>query len=234
MSCSYFWRLLMPIIRDHLVEESAAWAGDRIVCVGDYSTGVPGNCKDAVPSVVDQQFREDDDLDNDSDDEPFLSNPLYYMTGDSCPSSVSLEQSIARVWGKDSDENWKLFLRLSDKTLRRHHTSGRQPGILRNLDTKEFVRDEALAEHFPTASLGEVIILHTRWTSPEAQAQRRHPWYTSDTDEIGDWTGNRFDIVHPDDFGMREGWVDVSDAAVEAVGHELEVFDDAENRAWME
>ncbi|KAI4861427.1 hypothetical protein F4820DRAFT_451980 [Hypoxylon rubiginosum] len=41
LTCSYFWRVLLPQVRAAICTIQAPWAGDRLVFVGDYASGVP-------------------------------------------------------------------------------------------------------------------------------------------------------------------------------------------------
>ncbi|KAI1375098.1 hypothetical protein F4677DRAFT_423171 [Hypoxylon crocopeplum] len=41
VTCSYFWRVLLPRVKEVACAMQAPWAGDRLVFVEDWAAGIP-------------------------------------------------------------------------------------------------------------------------------------------------------------------------------------------------
>ncbi|KAK7426622.1 hypothetical protein QQZ08_006952 [Neonectria magnoliae] len=146
LTCAYFFRLLAPLIRDALVEDSGSWAGDRFIFVGDYAAGYPSGIATSKKKIEWAKPRQ---------------NPLYDL-----PKAVTAEGEKSKVPSllarKDSFERWGELLEDARKGLDgeeeslqrmvklltqapKASTPARLGPVLRNLTTKEYVRDAAIA-----------------------------------------------------------------------------------------
>lgn len=195
---------------------------------------MPKNCLDVLQWPSDGG--ECEDSDEDFSDQA-TANPLYYLTEDRYPESHEFFQGMASMSQEPGRGDWTTFLRLCDTTLKRNRPGSRerQLGVLRNLDTNQFVRDAALAEYCPSADLGEVVVIHACWYGPPSGRPGKPSHRRQLTrHDIDNWTGKRFEIVHPDDFHPGADWTDVSSAAIEALQRELQNFDFEGKRAWVD
>lgn len=215
LTCFYFFRLLGSEFQRILAEDSAPWAGNRLICVGDYADGldVGGICT----SDELRQFKEDK--------ETYHNNPLFCIPENRVMCTVdefanadqdrlkrddvrhpgALEQ---RVKEKLSFDGLKLFNRLAAIAKRPQSSAddhGKHAAVLRNLTVKQYVRDDAIAESDYAYSLGEVVAVFTEWTGDGSGL--------TDLDGQGEWAGHRFDIATMTDVS-DEGWTDVSDLAI--------------------
>lgn len=207
LTCAYFFRLLGLEFQRVLAEDSAPWAGDRLVFVGDHAKGldIGGICTgDEL-----RQFEKEKERYND--------NPLYYMAenrvmgtlqrlaleGDDVRQAGLLEQ---RVREKLTLNDVQLFDRLATIAKRPQlSTDGPEKDalVLRNLTAKEYVRDDALADY--AYGLSEVAAVFASWT--------KDGFGLPDLDGNGEWAGHRVDIATVADVS-EEGWTDVSKLAV--------------------
>ncbi|KAI1405925.1 hypothetical protein F4819DRAFT_320513 [Hypoxylon fuscum] len=133
-------------------------------------------------------------------------------------------QPIDEIFGDRPDcPDTQLYLRLLP-TLRRHPGSKR-PGVLRNLTKRQYVLDSTLAESRFAYSLGEAVLIRTKWTNGASTG--------GGTDE---WTGDRFDIRSIED--IPSGWTDVSSETIDLLvaSSELRSSDPPFQglRAWVE
>lgn len=214
LTCVYFLRLLGPKFQKILAEDTAPWAGDRLIFVGDYADGldIGGICTSDELRVFKEKVEE------------YHDNPLYCIDEDrimctmdgrakadpDCLDEYDLRQAGSLeqcVRDKLTLDDFQLFHRLAviaKKTQPSADDHQKHAAVLRNLTAKEFVRDEAIA---PSAySLGEVVAVFTTWTGDGSGLR--------DLDDKGEWAGHRFDIATMADVS-EEGWTDVSQLAVE-------------------
>lgn len=207
LTCVYFFRLLGLEFQRALSEDSAPWAGNRLVFVNDHAKGldVGGICTgDEL-----RQFEEDK--------EKYKDNPLYYIAenrvigtfqslrreGDDVRQAGALEQ---RVREKLAFNDLQLFDRLAAIAKRRQlSTDGpkKDAPVLRNLTAKKYVRDDALAEY--RYGLSEVAAVFATWTVDGSSLP--------DLAGHGEWAGHRVDIATMADVS-EEGWTDVSGLAI--------------------
>ncbi|KAL1857526.1 hypothetical protein Daus18300_010284 [Diaporthe australafricana] len=215
LTCVYFLRQLGPIFQKVLAEDTAPWAGDRLIFVGDYADGLDlgGIC------TIDELRQFDENV------EEYGDNPLYcmpeeqvmctvderartkrrYLDGYDVRQAGYLEQ---RVRNKLTRDDLQLFHRLaaiakrSQPSADEHHNAP----VLRNLTARQYVRDDVIAESDYAYSLGEVVLVFTTWTRDGSGLM--------ELELQGDWAGHRLDIATMADVS-EEGWTDVSQLAVE-------------------
>ena len=194
-----------------------------MICVGDYAQGAPVNCADAAARTIEELIAENKDNEYSEDEDTWneLSfakhNPLYHLAErgrEYYPKYSSLDAELTH---RLDEADLALFRRLY--ALMRHSYPSPRPGILRNLDTKQFVRDQVVAQDECEYSLGDLVILSTTWT---------------DDGKKGEWAGCRFDIVCEDDFDVRDGWEDVSNRTTHLLGCGSDYVRGEGRRAWVE
>lgn len=218
LTCTYFFRLLGPAVQSILAEDTAPWAGDRLVFAGEFADGLDmgGICTSDELREFDKKKME------------YINNPFYYMTGNriTCAMnehvkpppgllgplpSLDLRRAGAleqRVTGKLTLDDLQLFFRLSAIARTPHLGAGdhgKYAPVLRNLTARKYVRDDALAESDYAYSLGEVVAVFTQWTKVPSGTGLKC---------IGEWAGHRFDIATVSDVA-EEGWTDASQLAIE-------------------
>jgi hypothetical protein len=54
MASSYFFRLMLPNLQHAIIHDRPSWAGDRMICHGDYADGVPKSCADAATLMLEK------------------------------------------------------------------------------------------------------------------------------------------------------------------------------------
>uniref|UniRef100_A0A0B7JJH9 Uncharacterized protein n=1 Tax=Bionectria ochroleuca TaxID=29856 RepID=A0A0B7JJH9_BIOOC len=211
LTCSYFFRLLGFRVQKLLAENEAPWAGDRLIFIGDYANGIP---KGVVTETERTQLLAGG------------RNPLYY----SIEQEFAEKDAVFERSRYDSDEieySGSLFSHLQKRIgsipeckkainlindVLQHiptDTNGHPPKkavLLRNLTTKEFVRDDTIAQSSMKYSLGEVLGTFTVWTEDASGTQS--------LETRGRWAGHRFDIGCLEDVA-EEDWKDVSYEAVQ-------------------
>ncbi|KAF4973177.1 hypothetical protein FZEAL_9394 [Fusarium zealandicum] len=212
LTCTYFFRLLAGKVQEIIIEDTGPWVGDRLIFVGDYADGYPANIATPEEEAVWDKIS------------PEYNNPLYEMDHQTAAegplaavSSFTPEDPFI-VWGdrlklvrerlKEERESLECFDRLVQLLM---HTPDKvepamRRAVLRNLDTHEYVRDEALANSRYAYSLGEAVVVFTTWTQDGSGLQ--------DLSGEGEWAGHHFDISAMATVA-DEQWVDVSDVAID-------------------
>lgn len=202
LTCTYFFRLLATSVQDVMRSDCGPWAGDRLVFAGDAGgRGWP--------------------------------HELWNFLSPDFPTSVAAEGKLARrrcsyferferhppeIYGKlgrsikgrlkDETASFRRFKRLAKMLIvePRHIIHGNKEPVLRNLTTKEYVRDAELARSKYAYSLGEVVMVETIWTQDPKDVGR--------LGTEGEWRGHRFDISVMEDVA-GDDWTDVSGEAVD-------------------
>ncbi|KAI1659844.1 hypothetical protein F4813DRAFT_326381 [Daldinia decipiens] len=239
LTCAYFWGLALPVLHDKWAANLGSWAGEKIVCVGDWVKAEdypPGLFSDAEILFFDQ---------------PEIRSALgIYSLSASEPNPVTLYGFSSRVMGCKQvlGTIWKnarreiLLMRcsmglakhsLGFNTAKKHdfNTATKhdlknfeehcfyprdQPWILRNLTTKEFIRSEAVAlklEFIQGPRIKGIGFAHVILS--------RICWSSVSNDDIGDptkftrgvWAGHRFDITQLSrhiETTRGETWIDIS------------------------
>ncbi|KAM5346976.1 hypothetical protein ACJ41O_009981 [Fusarium nematophilum] len=215
LTCGYFFRLCARSVQTLLDEDEGGWVGDRLIFVGDYAHGLP----DDLGNPEERKAWREIGTEND-----FPGNPLYVLdknaVGEGRHATINpiFAEKPFEVWGGVADfarkrleeepESLQRFNRLL-KFIR--HSPGclkpeQKRGVLRNLTTKEYVRDQAVAESEYAYSLGEVLCMFTTWTN-DASGTEGLPLE-------GEWAGHRFDIAPMEYLADDDEWTDVSSEAI--------------------
>ncbi|KAL2689446.1 hypothetical protein Neosp_003500 [[Neocosmospora] mangrovei] len=207
VTCSYFFRLISHLIQAAISEDIGQWAGDRLILIGERAVGYPPE----IATVL-ERFQWDSDG----------TNPLYEMgeqavaEGHHSTLASLVKEQPFEVWGRALDNvrerlDQKQEVSLPFKRLMKllmhnpHFPSSHRPAVLRNLTTKQFISDDALARSNFSYSLGEVLLCYITWGEEAAQDERvRLPMK-------GEWAGHRFDITTRE---KVSGWDDVSQQVI--------------------
>ncbi|KAL7894799.1 hypothetical protein HDV64DRAFT_258513 [Trichoderma sp. TUCIM 5745] len=237
LTTRYFWAFAREYLHDYYTPFLGRWAGENIVCVGDYverGDFPPGlfsveEANDLRQKTFEEPFDEDDDDDDDDYDLPPVFHPkepftLYHFTS---PTISDMEKRL-NLWSMSSDihllcrersiyDDAAFRLTSSEMLITESTYFPRdQPWILRNLTTKEYVRSEAIAlrpeyirgPDIDVLGFGEVVLSRICWSTSDSVSM-------ADTSNIsrGVWAGHRFDITtvarHRDETKEAD-WRDVS------------------------
>lgn len=240
LTCVYFFRLLGPAFQRVLAEDTAPWAGDRLVFVGDYANGL-----DVGGICTNEELRRFEETHG----EEYHNNPLYYISDDrvmcaknepyrkrrGVPLRYLREDDLRRAGALEQRarenlmlDDLQLFDRLTAiaKRAQLGNDDRKQAPVLRNLTAKKYVRDDAVAESDYAYSLGEVVAVLTTWTAD--------PSGTEGLDNIGEWAGHRFDIATMADVPEKDGWAEVSQLAVQRLQEGSCEKRKTGKRAWLE
>ncbi|KAI0554223.1 hypothetical protein F4679DRAFT_597339 [Xylaria curta] len=190
VACSYFWRTLLPRVREAIIAYEGPWAGDRLVCIDGDAFGLPPTCSDFEPDEPNRKM-------------PDRCHLLDIKT--TIKRSLDLgELFLDRHYGQKppfmpifSSEDYELYRRLI--AMLRYDTQ--RPGVLRNLSKRQYVLDTTLAESTWRYSLGDAVTVHSEWTD------------NFNEDRNGEWAGDRFDIRTEDD--ITGEWIDRSNEIVD-------------------
>ncbi|KAI1735528.1 hypothetical protein F4680DRAFT_452799 [Xylaria scruposa] len=190
VTCSYFWRTLLPRVREAIIAYEAPWAGDRLVFVSERSFGLPPSCSG---------FKHDDEARN------WLCRcPLYHIETTAKeplgfgnlfhPNPRGQTPPFMPIF---SIEDYELYYRL--RGMLKYGTTRR--GVLRNLSKRQYVLDATLERSKWQHSLGQAITIRSQWTE--------------DLFEYGnsEWAGDRFDIRTVDN--ITSEWIDKTDETVD-------------------
>lgn len=202
LTCAYFFRLLSTSLQDIMSNDCGPWAGDRLVFAGDAGgIGKPYELWDFL-----------------SLDFPISHVAEGKLARRNCSYFERFERHPAEIYGKlgcsvkdrlkGETASFRRFKRLAKLlTVEPHYiTHGNRDPVLRNLTTKEFVRDAEIAQSEYAYSLGEVVMVQTIWTMDP-----------KDVGRLGieaEWRCHRFDISVMEDVA-GDDWTDVSSRAVE-------------------
>ncbi|KID84734.1 F-box domain containing protein [Metarhizium guizhouense ARSEF 977] len=189
-----FWAIARRRLHDYYMSFWGQWAGENIVYVGEFTR--PG---DVPPGLFSEE---------EIDEQISKSLSLYDIGNGSGSKEQHLECSIrkkskrlykaCRNRDKSDDPAFKLAyseIICQDST----YLPCKEPWILRNLTTKEFVRSEAIAIK-PEYIIGpfieyldfhEVVVSRACWSSLSPSSAIRDPMRLG----RGVWAGHRFDIT---------------------------------------
>ncbi|KIM36818.1 hypothetical protein M413DRAFT_448941 [Hebeloma cylindrosporum] len=180
---------LQPALSNSPFQEVASiWAGDRIICLGDYATSWPQNILDAVdflPKSSDQTSHD-----------PTQMSPEAFTA--SCKLIIDVDFGPDMLVAFPRDRVWALR-NISKKLYVR---SDRVPTINgeKNL---EYESHHGL-QSFP--GLGQVVLANILWSDDSSTSMRF-------SDVQGGWAGDRIDIRLMDDVAeemQEQGWKDIS------------------------
>jgi hypothetical protein len=168
-----------------LVSGFGRWANKHIICVGDYLE------KGNLPSIADQEGGKT--LDN--DDPEFGSMRPYGL------AQNEYDYLTDRFWRCHWQNKYGRHAILP---------AGR---ILRNLTTKQFVREDALTSGI---GLGHIVLMRICWSSDPSTSITGGGYLTE-----GQWAGHRFDIVSEEmvieEMVAEARWVDVTSKVLDEV-----------------
>ena len=215
---TYFFRLLAPSVKEAVIRDEAPWAGDRLIFVGDYASGVPdGVLTDSELAVLTGVESEEDDQDSGarfSERIPFYDMDAMDVNDRTTDGDIDQDRALHNPWRRRGDRIRRLRNRrlsgegmaLLDRLLQ---LTSAEPttmqAVLRCISTKQYVRDSVIAKSEHVYSLGEVLCTHAQWTAD--------PCGTEGLRCEGAWASCRFDIATLAD--VDAGWEDVSEEAVE-------------------
>ncbi|KAJ7205976.1 hypothetical protein GGX14DRAFT_457827, partial [Mycena pura] len=206
IGCSEIYRRITALAADY------SWAGDRIVCVGDYL------CNEDIPEAV-LSAEEKKDLLLDEDNERTLYGcPFHEMT-------KPLSESFLTLLSEQDD--WSLYpdIRVfrqlcEDSPMLLNPLPA--PRVLRNLTRQQYVRESAIfalhdkyrgtMDEMEGVELSEVLLFWICLSSDPSTSMA----YGGDIHR-GVWAGDRFDVVSADWLETASGWTDASDEALKEV-----------------
>lgn len=229
----YYWTFARECLDQYAISFIGQWAGENIVCVGDYVK--PDDYPPGMFTAEERdEFRQwvgpadiDDDSEDDDSDRPFtlydFGHPSFY---DSENSTTPLHNAFFRLIGELRQQYpWETTLpRIVQSYLRERSRSNDQylpedqQWILRNLTTKQFVRAEAIAlkpefiegPFIRGLGFAEVVLSRICWSSSDSVGMADPTNITR-----GVWAGHCFDITtrtkHEDETKCGQGWEDASD-----------------------
>lgn len=212
LTCRFLWEFCRPIMQTRTREfaNECSWAGDRIICVGDYI-----QAGDEPKGVLTEEELEE------LEDSPrttlfsktYTSNAVFdFDKWFRYP--IIIEKHL-------TSEDRSIFNSLTSDSYA-YQTASRleQPvalRCLRNLSRHEYVRGQAVDEFNKKTSsndvnLGTVMVLHICWSSDSSTSM----CYDGDIHR-GKWAGERFDITTVDSVKDANVWKDVSVEVMETV-----------------
>jgi hypothetical protein len=220
LTCVYFFQLLGPDFQRILADDTAPWAGDRLIFVGDYANGL-----DIGGICTTDELREFEEEEEEYGDNPLYRiservmctvdegakaglDPLAPLGRFEVRQAGALEQ---RVRDKLTPDDLNLFNRLAAIAKRPQPSADdheKHVPVLRNLTAKKYVRDDVIVESDYAYSLGEVVAVFTTWTGDGSGLRN--------LDSEGQWAGHRVDIATMADV-LEDGWTDVSQLAIKAL-----------------
>ena len=191
-----------------ILEHTTVWAGDRIICVDDYTER--GDLPEGLLSA-----EEDETIyEQPRDPNPYL-DPLDSYCNKILPISGHDPRSLLLKLLADCDH-----ISLQDRDRLISSISYSEPDVLRNISKRQYVRRAALLEmretcpkwKFDQVDLGHIVVSRFCWPS----IQSHHGGIDRNV-----WAGDRFDITSADaledkdEHGQQIQWVDVTDEAIE-------------------
>ncbi|KAF2805127.1 uncharacterized protein BDZ99DRAFT_113589 [Mytilinidion resinicola] len=205
MTCKYLFLTYQEDVKGILEKQLSPWAGDRLICLGDYARGHP----DGILTV-----EEDEELIR---QEFTLYDCMDRYSAHAGPDRFIGEMTERLVFGGRRSTLWS---RMIGTAYDRWPADG-VTWILRNLDAKEYVRQEGFKQLSKSTDGGPfirpvgfefVIASRVCWTDD--------PFGTSRiTNMHGEWAGNRFDVTTLErmEEGFEASWKDVSAAVMKQV-----------------
>ena len=187
-SCEY----LLDIGYRHMASKRrqyfAPWAGDAIICLGEYTTALPE--KEEVPETVASAFMEAFNAEEGLVSPCFWAPPSFLETMNWFPCGSGLHRTL-REW---------LDRRFVHNSLR---------WTLRNLSTRQYVRDNAIKFYVPEidncTGLGQALAFRCGWSQDSSTST------PAEGLNEGCWAGDKLDIVlHDKDAEWAKEWEDVS------------------------
>ncbi|KAJ7162913.1 hypothetical protein C8R46DRAFT_1101854 [Mycena filopes] len=215
VTCQTLWAIGSDYIYRHIAARAAlhSWAGDRVLCVGDYL--LLEDIPDGLLTPQEQdEFLVDEDVQESLYEYPFEEISPNGLQEDEVCGDADLHERIG------SDKTHVLFKELCN--LDSPPSALPSPVVLRNLSRMQFVRESALlalkAKHAASGGalslklahvgLGELLMTRICLSSSPSPSLR---W--NGPIHRGIWAGHRFDVVDEEEF-LQEviggTWTDVS------------------------
>jgi hypothetical protein len=172
--------------------KAVSWAGDRIICIGDYIEDYPPDMLSDIEEKETQELISFDTLDG----EFTRKQELWGVVNSKYTPPIEIQPYLKFIDFKIST-SW----------------------VLRNLSKHTYVRAEVVAldpdfidgpwiKYF---GFGHIVLSFINWSSDDSRASRCSADVTK-----GAWAGNRFDIASIDALHTsKEQWRDVSESVVE-------------------
>lgn len=218
MTCQALWEIGRKHIYRHVAALAAncSWAGDRIMCIGDYLDN-----KDIPETLFTPAEREEFSLDS------LYEYPFQIAKQNLDLDLLWINSEISKRFG-----GFRLADRSRDLGVIRHLCNDghdMQPPIksgnriLRNISRFQYVRESALLEltaRYPGVGFGEVILSRICLSSDPSTNM------ASEGLSQGVWAGDRFDFVATEwlqELGDDAHWTDVSEEVVEEMEEICEV-----------
>jgi hypothetical protein len=237
----YFWGIGYKHIRQYYTSLLGCWAGQNIVCVGDYvdAGDYPPNLFSAEEEQELNQMKVGSDgycLDSGADSDSSADSQwltLYDLAIEpigTIEEVVDLYQISTRTlyacMRRCRSKEWTFDFRHPELVMRNStYFPNSQVWILRNLTTKEFVLPTAVAlkpeyidgPFIRGLGFGEVVMARTCWTSDYGIAMSCGTGICR-----GVWAGHRFDITtlsRHNEETKGEKWRDVSEDVSKEIAH---------------
>lgn len=237
LTCQTLWNIGRRRMETHVqqIAEEYSWAGDRIICVGDYLKG--GDLPEGV--LTDEEIAELSDpasktvapADDHETTTPETPASLYRLKGEYASSKdpymvlsrFHIKLLAGFAWPRThyprfNEADIAIFHQLCDENAWNFSTTERPFYALRNLSRHMYVSERAWSQETAVSGLGRVwfghfVLIRICWSSdPGTNLSCR------DDISRGVWAGDRFDIVAEDDFldELKESpdpvtWKDASD-----------------------
>lgn len=236
----YFWGIGHKHIRQYYTSLLGCWAGQNIICVGDYvdAGDYPPNLYSAEEEQELNQMRVGPDgyLDSNADSKRLT---LYHFATEpigTIEEVVDLYQISRRTlyacMRRCRSKEWTVDFRHPELVMTNStYFPNSQVWILRNLTAKEFVLPTAVAlkpeyidgPFIRGLGFGEVVMTRTCWTSDYGIAMSSGTGICR-----GVWAGHRFDITtlsRHNEKTKGEKWRDVSEDVSKEIAHIWECED---------
>ncbi|KAJ7465052.1 hypothetical protein FB451DRAFT_1138366 [Mycena latifolia] len=235
MACQFLWEIGRREIYRHLASLAAgrSWAGDRIICVGDYLEN------DDIPeSILTPEEEEEFTGEGEDEDGEVFALTLYSYPCARVPEDMRFDLSsvlskaniLERLEGASWRSGGSFFMMrtlhaLCDTRYRAKPVARTQPGVLRNLSRCQYIRESALFDlkdrtqdgmpEINRVDLGDVVLSRICFSSDPSIAMS----YDGGIHR-GVWAGDRFDIVDGEWLQGSDddaSWTDVSDEVMKEV-----------------
>ncbi|KAJ7196046.1 hypothetical protein GGX14DRAFT_673708, partial [Mycena pura] len=211
-TCQVLWEIGRGEMHRRVIELAGtySWAGDRIICVGDYLRN------DDIPASL-LSAEEEDFLSTREENEEELNLFNYPQTEIHSPyrKDAALARLLDRCIPYLNDLDALVISQLRDfKSLKQP-----APRVLRNLTRQQYVRESAILElqnEYDDIGFGEVVLCRICLSSDPMTSMSQR--YAGDIHR-GVWAGDRFDVVSAEWLvtGAASGWTDVSNEVLKEV-----------------
>jgi len=227
-----FWEVGRRHLKALMLEKRCSWAGDRIICLGDYCR--PGHNPENV--LTEEEIKilkhvKSQKGDNVPDQDAIASTAYttsLYNWADSFSDRTGASFSrdlLLRIRNQLSPAEHRLLSKLT--VLEDPAMDDTKTLVLRNLTEQVYIRgdvlqtfaEEQVQEYGTSVGFGEVVISNICWSADPSSSMRSGGDITQ-----GRWAGHRFDITTLDMVENDEEleWMDASDDIVDSLRFVLE------------